>query len=171
MSALDVRLAALATRIGNYLRDTVLPRCETWVKLAADTASNTTVTGANTTLTFNALANRTYVVRLIGSFTAAATTTGIGLQLTLPAGATVFGQAVHQATTTQTLTGHEQVASGATPQSSSGVRAAATATPIFAEWIIEIGATAGAVTLQIKSEVAGSGVVLKKPSALGYLAI
>jgi RsiW-degrading membrane proteinase PrsW (M82 family) len=170
MSALDVRLAALATRIGNYLRDTVLPRCETWVKLAADTASNSTVTGASSGLSFTAVANKTYVVRLIGSFTAAATTTGIGLQLVIPSG-TVFGQAVHQATTTQTLTGHEQVASGATPQSSSGVRAAATATPIFAEWIIEIGATGGTVTLQFKSEVASSAVVLKKPTALGYLAI
>lgn len=169
MATLQARLEALAGAIRDKI-NLITPRLETWVKLAADTASNTTVTGASSGLSFTAVAGKTYVVRLIGSFTAAATTTGIGLQLVTPSG-TVFGQVVHQANTTQTLTGHEQVASGATPQATSGVRAAATQSPIYAEWIIEIGATGGTVTLQFKSEVAGSGVVLKKPTALGYLAI
>lgn len=166
MATLQTRLEALATAIANQIRDTRMK----WVKLAADTSANTTVTGANTTLTFTGVANKTYIVQFIGAFQAAATTTGIGLQLDIPSGA-VFGQAVHQAATTQTLTGHEQVADAATPQASSGVRAANTPTPITADWIVEIGVTGGPVTLQIKSEVAASGVLLKKPSALGYLAI
>lgn len=169
MATLQARLEALAGAIRDKI-NLITPRLETWVKLAADTAANTTVTGVNTTLTFTGVANKTYRVSFIGAFQAAATTTGIGLQLVIPSGI-VYGQGVHQATTTQTLTGHEQVATGATPQSSSGVRAANTPTPIFAEWIVEIGATGGPVTLQIKSEVAASGVLLKKPSALGYLAI
>ena len=88
----------------------------------------------------------------------------------IPSG-TVFGLAMHHAATTQTLTGHEQVADAATPQATSGVRAASTQTPIQAGWIVEIGAGGGTVTLQYKSEVSSSAVVLKKPSALGYMAI
>jgi hypothetical protein len=169
---LEARVAALATQIGNYIRDSIKPRLMTWVKLAADGGSASNVnTPVDSGLGFQALANTTYIVELVGSFTSAATTTGIGAQLAVPTGAVVMGQAVHQATTTQTLTGHEQVASAATPQATSGVRAAATQTPIFGRWIVQIGATAGLVELWYKTEVNSSAVVLKKPSALGYVAI
>jgi hypothetical protein len=171
MSALDVRLAALATRIGNYLRDSITPRIRTWVKLAADATQSTNVNQYQaTSLTFTAAPNTTYIVELVGSFLSAATTTGIALALDIPSG-TVFGQGIHQATTTQTLTGMEQVADAVAVQSSSGVRAAATQSPIFARWVVEIGATGGTVTLTYKTEVNASGVTLKKPTALGYLAI
>lgn len=171
MSALDVRLAALATRIGNYLRDSISPRLTTWVKLAADGPSGTNSnTAVSSGLSFTAVAGKTYIVDLVGGFTAAATTTGISITLNGPNDMVVTGLVVHHATTTQTLTGHEQVADAASPQASSGVRAAATMTPVRGRWIVETP-TGGTVTLEYKPEVNSSAVVLKKPSALGYLAI
>lgn len=163
---LEARMAALATRIGNYLRDTITPRAGQSVKLGADTGQSTNSNNAITSgLQFAALANKTYLVEFVGAFTAAATTTGIGLQLDIPSGA-VWGLVEHHSATTQTLTGHEQVADNATPQASSGVRAAATSTPVVGRWIVEIGATPGNVILMFKPEVNSSAVVLKKPSAL-----
>lgn len=168
---LEARIAALATSVGNYIRDSIRPRLVTWVKLAADTGQATNSNNAvNSGLQFAAAANTTYVVEFVGAFTSAATTTGIGLQLDIPSG-NVWGLVEHHAATTQTLTGHEQVADNATPQATSGVRAASTATPVVGRWIVEVGATGGAVVLMFKPEVNSSAVVLKKPSALGYVAI
>lgn len=169
---LEQRISALATQIGNYIRDSIKPRLWTWVKLAADGGSASNVNNpVDSGLGFQAAANTTYIVECLGSFTSAATTTGIALQLSLPAGAVVMGLAIHRSATAQSLTGHEQVASAATPEATSGVRAAATQLPIFARWIVQIGATAGLVELFYKTEVNSSAVVLKKPTALGYLAI
>lgn len=169
--SLASRISDLATAVRNKF-NAITPRLTTWVKLAADTAANTNSnSAANTTLTFNALANTTYIVDFIGAFQSAATTTGIGLQLDVPAGAIVYGLPIHHANATQTLTGHEQVADAATVQATSGVRAINTPIPVRSRWIVEVGANAGAVTLQYKPEVNSSGVLLKKPSALGYRAI
>lgn len=167
MASLQTRLGLLATAIANQIRDTRTK----WVKLAADTASNSNPNSPSSSgLSFPCEAGATYIVDFVGGFTAAATTTGLGLQLDGPGTPVVAGLMLHHAATTQTLTGHEQVADAATPQSSSGVRAAATLTPVRARWIIETP-TAGTVTLQFKTEVNASAVVLKRPSALGYLKI
>ena len=132
---------------------------EGWIKLAAD-VSNSTVTMANATgLSFNALANTTYVVDVVGTFQSAAITTGIALALAIPSGS-VSGQAWHPISAT-TLNSVEQIATGATTGATTGVRAAATNVPITASYIVAIGATGGAVQLQFRSEIAASAVTMK----------
>lgn len=130
-----------------------------WQKLSADVA-NSTVTLANVTgFSFTATANTTYLVEVVGTFQSAATTTGIALALDIPSGS-VTGQAIHPATAT-TLTGNEQIADAATTGATTGVRAAATNVPILGTFIVAIGATAGTVQLQFRSEVAASAVTMK----------
>lgn len=149
-----------------------LPGGMTWIKLASDgssTTSNSVYTAS--ALTFTATANTTYIIELNGSFQTAATTTGISVVLDIPSGV-VMGNFMHHAAAAQTLTGIEQVADNASPQTgTSGVRAANVQTSMLGRWIIEIGASGGAVTLMYRSEVSGSAVILKKPTALGYQAI
>lgn len=130
----------------------------TWGKLGAD-VSNSTVTLANSGLSFNATANTTYIVYLVGGFTSAAITTGIAVALDIPSG-NVVGQAYHPISATASGS-VEQIADAATTGATTGVRAAATLVPIGAEWIVAIGATGGTVALQFRSEIAASAVTLK----------
>lgn len=142
----------------------------TWQKLGAD-VSNSTVTLASVTgLSFTAAANATYLVELVGTFQSAATSTGIALALDIPSGS-VSGLLIH-ATLATVLGGSEQIADSATTGATTGVRAAATNTPIIARWIIAIGGAGGTVQLQYRSEIAASAVTMKAAlTALGYRAI
>ena len=135
-------------------------------KLAAD-HSNATITPSNAAgLSFSGVANKTYLVGVLGSFTSSATTIGIGLALTVPAGAKVMGLTQHLGSTAQTMSAAEQVASGAVANAGTvGVRAANTELPVQAWFLVVMGATAGAVQLQTRAEVAGT-VVLKAGSLL-----
>lgn len=132
---------------------------ETWQKLTADVINSTVTLAAVTGLSFNALANTTYVIDVIGTFQSAAATTGIALALDIPSGS-ISGQAIHPITATS-LGGNEQIADAATTGATTGVRAAATNVPIFATFIVAIGATSGAVQLQFRSEIAASAVTMK----------
>jgi hypothetical protein len=130
-----------------------------WQKLSAD-VSNSTVTLANVTgLSFTGAANTTYLVEVLGTFQSAAATTGIALALDIPSGS-VSGQNIQPASAT-TVTGTEQIADAATTGATTGVRAAVTNVPILATYIVAIGATAGTVQLQFRSEVAASAVTMK----------
>lgn len=130
-----------------------------WTKLAADVV-NSTVTLANVTgLSFNALANTTYLVDVIGAFQSAATTTGIALALDIPSGS-VAGFVEHPTSTT-TPNINEQIADAATTGATTGVRAAATNVPITGRFIVAVGVTAGPVQLMCRSEVAASAVTMK----------
>lgn len=141
----------------------------TWAKLAADVANSTT-TLATSGLSFTAVANTTYLVEVMGAFTAAATTTGIALALDIPSGS-VIGLSLHPSTATA-LVGNEQIADNATTGATTGVRAANTNVPILARFIVAVGATGGTVALNFRSEVASSAVTLKAGlTALGYTAI
>jgi len=141
----------------------------TWSKLGADVA-NSTVTLATGNLSFTAAANTTYIVEFIGTFTSAATTTGIAVAVDIPSGS-VTGQVIHPTSATA-LGATEQIADAATTGATTGVRAATTNVPITARWIVAVGASGGTVTLQFRSEVAASAVTLKANlCALGYRAI
>lgn len=132
---------------------------ESWIKLATD-VSNSAVTMANVTgMSFNALAGTTYIVTVVGTFQSVATTTGIALALAIPSGS-VSGLA-HHSVSAIALGGNEQIASGVTTGTTTGVRAAATNVPIMASFIVAIGATGGAVQLQFRSEIAASAVTMK----------
>lgn len=130
----------------------------TWQKLSADVANSTTTLAAVTGLSFTATADTTYLVELVGTFQAAASTTGIALALDIPSGS-VSGLNLHM--TGSTFGGTEQVADSATIGVSSAVRASNANVPIVATFIVAVGATAGTVQLQFRSEVAASAVTMK----------
>jgi hypothetical protein len=142
------------------------------VKLTGADYTNSTVTPTDITgLTFTGLANTVYDIEAVLVLSSAATTTGLGLALTIPSG-TVVGSWWH-ATATQGDTGGEQVASAAVAVFSSGVRAAATNVLVMARWLVSVGVTGGTIQLQAASEVASSAITLKGAglSALGYRVI
>jgi hypothetical protein len=142
-----VLLTAIAARMRQYK------------KLAAD-ETNSTVTLANVTgLSFTAVANKTYVVEVMGAFQAAASTTGLALALDIPSGS-IIGQMIH-ATSATGVGGTEQIADAATTGATTGVRNANTNTPFTSWFVIAIGGTGGTVQVQFRSEVATSAVVLK----------
>ena len=131
----------------------------TWQKLAADVPNSTVTLAAVTGLSFTAIANTSYLVEVIGTFTSAATTTGIALALDIPSGI-IAGQIVHPTTATA-LGGTEQIADNATTGATIGVRAANANVPVFATFIVVIGVTGGVVQLQFRSEIAASAVTMK----------
>ena len=131
----------------------------TWQKLSADVSNGTVTLAAVTGLSFAASANTTYLIEVIGAFQSAATTTGIALALDIPSGS-VIGLAV-ASTSASALGCSEQVADNASTGATSGVRAANTNTPITARFVVAIGASAGAVQLQFRSEIAASAVTMK----------
>lgn len=131
----------------------------TWQRLTTDVGNSTTTLSAATGLAFTAAANTAYLVEVLGTFQTAATTTGIALALDIPSGS-VSGIMLHMASTT-VVTGSEQVADSATAAASSGARSAATNIPLLARFIVAVGAVAGPVQLQFRSEVAASAVTMK----------
>jgi hypothetical protein len=131
----------------------------TWQKLGADVANSTTTFAAVTGLSFVAAANTSYLVEVVGAFQSAATTTGIALALDIPSGS-VVGQALANISATA-IGSTEQNADNVTTGATSGVRVASTNVPVTARFVVAVGATGGAVQLQVRSEIAGSAVTMK----------
>lgn len=142
----------------------------TWQKLSADVSNSTVTLAAVTGLSYAATANTTYLIELIGAFQSAASTTGIALAVDIPSGG-VIGQVV-SSISASSLGSNEQVADNATTGASSGVRAANTNTPVFARFVVAVGATGGIVQLQFRSEIAASAVTMKANlTAMGWRVI
>lgn len=131
----------------------------TFTKLANSSTVSTTAFADVSGMSFTALADTTYLVVLDGAFQTAATTTGIGLALSIPSGS-IIGQVVANTSATA-LGGNEQIATGTTTGATTGVRAINTNTPITGRWIIAVGGTGGTVQLRQRSEIAGSNTVLQ----------
>lgn len=143
----------------------------TFVKLNANSTVSTVAYANVTGMSFTAQANTTYLVTVVGAYQTAATTTGIGLTLSVPSGTTLIGTMLVNTSATA-LGGTEIIASGASTGASTGVRAANTNTPIKAEFVVKVGATAGTVQLMQRSEIAASNTVLQADlTVLGYRAI
>ena len=141
-----------------------------WQKLSADVSNSTVTLAAVTGLSYAATANTTYLIELIGAFQSAASTTGIALAVDIPSGG-VIGQVV-SSISASSLGSNEQVADNATTGASSGVRAANTNTPVFARFVVAVGATGGIVQLQFRSEIAASAVTMKANlTAMGWRVI
>lgn len=135
----------------------------TFTALAND-AANSTITLADAPgMNFLAVLG-TYIVEAWLPFQSAATTTGIAVALDVPPGSLVYGLG-HHATTATTLGSSEQIADNATTGATTGVRAVNTPTLYRASWLVF--ATAGAVQLRFRSEVAASAVTLKAGGILG----
>jgi hypothetical protein len=141
-----------------------------WQKLAVDVANSTVTLAPVTGMSFSASANTTYLVEVIGAFTAATTTTGIALALDIPSGS-ISGHGMHLISTSG-VNGFDQIADNSNVGPTTGVRAANVNIPITARFIVAIGATAGTVQLQFRSEVAASAVTMKAAlTAMGRRAI
>lgn len=138
--------------------------------MPADVANSSTTLAAVTGLSFVVAADSSYLVELVGTFQAAANSTGIALALDIPSGA-VSGLTVHSTSGTA-LGCAEQIADNSTTGASSGVRAANINVPFSARFIVAVGATGGTVQLQFRSEVAGSAVTMKAGlTAIGWRVI
>lgn len=129
--------------------------------LPADVADTTGVFVDVAGMALLLAANATYIVEGLLTFTSAATTTGLGLGFTLPAGASISGLFLHNSSTTTTFVGSYNVTSGGVTASTPSAASAAGNMPISGRWIIKTDATAGAAQLQMRTEVAASAVTLK----------
>ena len=138
----------------------------TYVYLPSNVSVNTTAFADLTGLSFTALANTKYEIEFVGTFTAAATTTGIGLAVDVPSGVP-FGIGRHTLTAA-TLGGFEQIADNTTTGASAGVRAATTLVPIRAEFHAPISSTGGTVQMKMRSEIATSAVIMQAGSYMKY---
>lgn len=151
-----VALAVTAQELRN------LPSC----KLAADYTNSTTTLSDITGWTFDAEAGAVYEVSIIGSFTSAATTTGVGFALTVPTGTTVTGQWEHPGATTQVGTVGSQNATAAVVAKTSGVPTANALTALKGWWHVVTSTTAGTIKMQGVSEIASSLITLKAGSVM-----
>lgn len=131
--------------------------------LAADNSVSAATFADVTGMVFTAEADSTYLVELTGTFQTAATTTGIGIAFDIPSGS-ISGQ-VFVPTSTTMSANILQTADDAVLSPSTGVPAANTNYPLTGRTLIRIGATGGQVKLRQRSEVAGSGTVLKAGTA------
>lgn len=130
-----------------------------YITLPSNVAVSTTTFGVVTGMAFPAAANTLYEVEVFGTFQSAANTTGIALALDIPSG-TVTGMGLNSTSATA-VGGFEQIADGTTTGATTGVRAAATNTPIWARYLVSVGATPGNVQLMVRSEIASSAVTLQ----------
>ena len=138
-----------------------------WIKLSANSVVSSTSFTAVSELSFLAKPNTTYLVKVLGEYSNAASTTGMTLSLDIPSGS-VIGIELTTPTAT-TVEGTGQNGDSNTLGTNGGVPGTNTNTPISAEWVVVVGATAGNITLLQKSSVAASATTLKASLTLmGY---
>lgn len=138
-----------------------------YVTLSADVATTLTTLSDVTELTFAAAANTTYRVELFGSFQTAATATGLGIGLDVPAGAGIMGMTTLSSSNTA-LQHVVQRQDDVIVAPSSAVGAANTPYPLWGGYDVIVGATSGNVTVRIRTEVSGSAATLRAGTRLGW---
>jgi hypothetical protein len=131
-------------------------------RLAADFVSSAVALSSVTGMSVAALANTTWNVQVRGRYRTAATTTGAGMSLLLPAGSTINGRAsIRQAASgTDSFYEQELLASDQNFASASVV-AANTDYAVLLDATVTIGATPGDIQLRWRSEVAASDATLR----------
>lgn len=129
--------------------------------LASDYTNSTVTLSDLTGMSFDAEASSDYEVEVFGEMQSAATTTGIGLALTVPTGSTVSGTWFNPGATTQVGTQGWQNASAVVGAKTSGVPAVTTSYPLYGRFHVRTSTTAGNVKLQGASEVASSQITVK----------
>ena len=122
--------------------------------LAADVSTGANTTPVNVTgLVFTFAANKNYVIELFGTISAAAATTGIGLQFDVSAAVTQVAMTFfHQLANTGTLSGGNSIADDASAGVSSGIAANGAIVPVYASGILRAGASTGTAQLRLRSE-------------------
>lgn len=140
-----------------------------YLSLASNSTVSTTALADVSGMSFTGSANTTYEIEIFGAFQTAATTTGIGIALNIPSG-TVYGMTfAPSANTTAMIT--QNLADDTVLAPTTAVAAANTDYAMFGKFLVEIGATGGAVQLRQRSEVAASNTVLKAGLRMKYRAI
>lgn len=122
--------------------------------LGSDVSTGANVTPVNVTgLVFTFAANKNYVIELFGTISAAAATTGIGLQFDVSAAVTQVALTFfHQLANTGTLAGGNSIADDASAGVSSGIAANGAIVPVYASGILRSGASTGTAQLRLRSE-------------------
>lgn len=133
-------------------------------RLAADVTNNTTTLANVTGLAIALAANSTYAIDAQVMFQTAATTTGIRLTQTVPAGVTVVAQwSTPTSLTASTLANQRAVDVGA---ATTAIDTANANTLARGSILVVTGATAGNLQIRFASEVAASNAVVKAGSNL-----
>lgn len=133
-------------------------------RLAADVTNSTTTLVNVTGLTLPLAANSTYQVDAQVMFQTAATTTGIRLTQTVPAGATVVAQWNTPTSLTAGTTANQRAADAGA--ATTAIDTANANTLATASLLVITGATAGSLQIRFASEVAASNAVIKAGSNL-----
>jgi hypothetical protein len=111
--------------------------------------------------------NTTKLVELFARYQTAATTTGVGVALALPAGASIIGRAsTRQAGAGTDSFFDDQIIASATQVLSASVVAANTSYVLFIRAMVRTGATGGFVQLQAKTEVGASNARIEAGALL-----
>lgn len=123
-------------------------------KLATNISTGANVTPVIVTgLSFDFEANSDYLIEIFGEITAAAATTGCGLQFDTSVAVTNIDlQFFHQLANTGTLSGGNSIADNASQGVSSGIPGANGTYPIYAAGKLNAGANAGTAQLMFRSE-------------------
>lgn len=126
---------------------------------AVTTLANNQATAANTTpviltgMSFSYAINSIYIIRVLGSISSAAATTGAGFQLDVSSVVTQIAMNFfHQLANTGTITGGSSIADNASAGVSSGLPALNTAIPVSVQGILRTGANTGTAQLMYRSE-------------------
>ena len=129
--------------------------------LAGDVSTAANITPVNVTgLVFTFAANKNYVIEIFGTISAAAATTGIGLQFDVSVAVTQVALTFfHQLANTGTLTGGNSIADDASAGVSSGIAANASIVPVYASGVLRSGASTGTAQLRLRSEVAAVSTI------------
>lgn len=146
--------------ISGWVVFAVGPSAEPWtyVTLGADFTNNNATLSDVTGFSFSADGNSTYEVDVFGAYQSTATTNGIGMAVTGPAGVDVIG--VGSIMTSATASGgFEQT--GSTTSASTGVRATNTNTPLHFQALVKTASTPGTVKIQMRSKVNAQTTTLK----------
>lgn len=157
---LSVDAKALSLTDGGPGNPVTLGSADLLAILPADVSDTSGTLTDVTGMQLSLVAGATYVIDALLAFTSAAATTGLALGFTLPAGASIAGLFWHSSTTT-TLQGSYNAASGAVAASTTASASAVDQMAIAGRWIVKTAGTAGAAQLQLRTEVAGSAVTLK----------
>lgn len=123
------------------------------------TLANNQATAANTTpviltgMSFSYAINSIYIIRVLGSISSAAATTGAGFQLDVSSAVTQIAMNFfHQLANTGTITGGSSIADNASAGVSSGLPVLNTAVPVSVQGILRTGANTGTAQLMYRSE-------------------
>ena len=137
-----------------------------FIQLSSDSVVSSTSFTNVSGMSFNGDANTTYMVKLVGAYQTAASTTGMWVALDIPSGSVIGIETTTPSVATIGGTGQNADNSN---MGSPSTTLASVNLPIHAEWVIKIGATGGTVQLTQRSTVAASNTTLKANlSVLSY---